>query len=945
MVISGSKALPPFTYLDQHGKPKGLLIDYWRAYSQQTGTRIRFHLVDWAGSIQQVRDGVANMHSGIYYSEARDKFLDYSEKRLLPIPGRLFVSQKLKANGLQDLGHIAVGVVAGGYSEAFMRKHHPEMTLQNFPNSKALVEAGFGEKILAFISDYPTTMYFMRSMGSPDQYRVLDTLYTLHMRAAVKEGNLALLEKIERGLEKVPDATIEALMKKWIWGIRITRVPSWLYPLLIVVGVLILLGGWMFHTMALRRQVRERTQELEQKMGQLEQTERKLRERTREREQKMVQLEQAERKLRESQARFRIAGELSYDLIYEWDVKSDELRWYNDIDTFLGYELGEISQDIGAWLALIHPKDQPSLEKAVYYHRTSTKAIQISYRIRQKDGRFRYWSDKGLPLLDESDKPYRWIGVCTDVTEHREMEDALKKERDKLARYLDLAGSVFVALDLHGVITMINRQGADLLQRPQEMLVGQRWTEVAIPEHQREVEQTYLTALLHGTAEASQEHNDSTIERSDGILRTIRWKSARIRHDQHMVMGLLLSGDDITKQLDLENQLRQAQKMEALGTLSGGIAHEFNNKLTIILGYTQILSDELAEQVKFSKDLQVIHTTSLQARDIVRKLLTFSRSQEGSFRPLMLDILCKDTLTMVSSIIPDNITIRHDIQLCKYPIFGDEIQIQQVLINLLNNAIQAMEGRHGEIFLALELLQEACGIPGHTPSAPCYALTVADEGPGISEEHLDRVFDPFFSTHPVNKGTGLGLSIVHGIMSGHNGTITVHNQNDNRVEASTKGKMASGASFQLRFPVWQENGPCLAGDELPLMEEQTHVGNILLIDDEEHIVHLMGKQLGSAGYVVKTYAHPLEAFNSFQENPVRYDAVVIDLGMPVMGGAEWIEKARALKPDLPVLVCTGYGPNHSFELPEDIPILAKPALPEELIRAVDELLAVRQNGE
>ncbi|MBF0187306.1 MAG: transporter substrate-binding domain-containing protein [Magnetococcales bacterium] len=441
LTISGSKALPPFTYLDETNTPKGLLVDYWLEYGRVNDKQIIFKLVTWKESIDLVRQGKADLHSGIYFSEKRNVFLDFSEQLPVPIPGRLFVSQKLNVSNIHELDNIPVGVIGGGFSEEFMHKEFPDVQIRLFPTSKRAIEAGFSGEILAFITDYPTAMYYMHNIGSPDQYQVLDTLYTHHMRAAVKEGNRALLQEIEAGISRVPTQKVERLLKRWVWGLSVEIIPSWLYPALagtIVVFSILFMG---VHTRTLKHQVAARTQELKQEINDRIVLE--------------TNLKKSEATLKESETRLKTAGKVSYDLIYEWNVQTDHLEWFGDIDSLLGYEQGEISREITTWLSLIHPDDQSKLSDAVDHHRTSTKPIQFDYRIRHKDGHYRYWMDNGLPLLDSTGKPYRWVGVCTDITERKEMEEQLRINRDQ-AEQANQAKSEFLAAMSHEIRTPIN---------------------------------------------------------------------------------------------------------------------------------------------------------------------------------------------------------------------------------------------------------------------------------------------------------------------------------------------------------------------------------------------------------------------------------------------------------------------------------------------------------
>ncbi|MBF0229251.1 MAG: response regulator [Desulfamplus sp.] len=400
------------------------------------------------------------------------------------------------------------------------------------------------------------------------------------------------------------------------------------------------------------------------------------------------------------------------------------------------------------------------------------------------------------------------------------------------------------------------------------------------------------------------------------------------------VSEIVISFINITERKKMYDQLNQAQKMEAIGVLAGGIAHDFNNILVPIIGHTEMLSDDIPKDSPLRSSLDEIYAASMRAKDMVRQILTFARQEKSEVMLIKMQHIVKEALKLIRSTIPATIGIKDNISKKCGVINADPTQIHQIVMNLAINAYHAMEETGGTMTISLkevELnpeLNEDDLINNNIQKGIYACLTVADTGTGIPENIKDKIFDPFFTTKKQGKGTGLGLSSVHGIVIGCGGTIRVNSE------------IGKGTEFNIYLPVAESY---LKKDDVIQVNIPTQGGNerILIVDDEVVLITLQKGLLERLGYQVTSRSSSIEALEAFRSNPDKFDVVITDMAMPSMSGDKLAVELIKIRPDIPILLCTGFSTIMSEEKALSMGIkgfLMKPITITDLDKKIREVL-------
>ncbi len=429
-----------------------------------------------------------------------------------------------------------------------------------------------------------------------------------------------------------------------------------------------------------------------------------------------------------------------------------------------------------------------------------------------------------------------------------------------------------------------------------------------------------LTAFVKGqTSSPTEWGEDAPIELNEKQI-TLKRVFMKDKTDT-----ILLFIGDVTKQKQMERQLHQSQKMEAIGTLAGGIAHDFNNILAAIMGYAEIVKFDIEPSNPAHQKIDQILIASTRAKDLIHQILAFSRQSEMNRKPIQMHLIVKEVLKLLRASLPSSIEIRQKINIESSHVMADATQIHQLLMNLCTNAHHAMRERGGFLDIGLEVLdaEDICANPREEMrQGPYLRLSVADTGDGMDRAVMDRIFEPYFTTKRKGEGTGMGLAVVHGIVKSHGGAVTV---------ASVPGQ---GTVFHVYFPmvVIDEKLSDNENEALPKGCER-----ILLVDDEEVLVSLGRQMLELLGYRVESRTSSIEALEAFRSNPDQFDLVITDMTMPNMTGERLAQKMMMIRPNLPVLLCTGFSESISPEKAASVGIkalLMKPIALHKLARMV-----------
>ncbi|MCF8093676.1 MAG: cache domain-containing protein, partial [Desulfotignum sp.] len=384
------------------------------------------------------------------------------------------------------------------------------------------------------------------------------------------------------------------------------------------------------------------------------------------------------------------------------------------------------------------------------------------------------------------------------------------------------------------------------------------------------------------------------------------------------------------KQKELQGQLLQMQKLESIGSLAGGIAHDFNNILFPVIGISELLLNDLAPGSPEYENVREILKAGKRGSDLVNQILTFSRRTEQEKMPVRVQQVLKEALKLTRSTISSDISITLDIQDDCSPVLANPSRVHQIAMNLITNAGHAVESNSGCINITLKQVQLTDhALPGSDlPPGPYVLLSVHDTGSGISPRIMDKIFDPYFTTKEQGKGSGgLGLSVVHGIVRAHKGDIVVHS------------RPGEGTTFDVYLPVIEESMPAEPAEE----PAQIPTGNehVMLVDDDTAILQIEAQILERLGYQTTLFADSTEAVAAFQADPDRFDLVITDMAMPRMTGARLAGEIIAIRPDIPIIMCTGFSERINETTARDIGIkhlLMKPVVMSDLARAVRKAL-------
>lgn len=502
-------------------------------------------------------------------------------------------------------------------------------------------------------------------------------------------------------------------------------------------------------------------------------------------------------------------------------------------------------------------------------------------------GRERVLSGIAAPLYDEG-KVAGAIESMRDVTERKQNEEKIAR----WAAIIDQATEAIILTDLNWSIQYANPAFSHMTGYKPAEIIGQKTSIIKSDVHSGEFFRNIRDTMKKGESWSGRITN----KKKDGSLYEVDATGSPYRDETGEIVSFIGIQRNITKEIKLERQLRQAQKMEAIGTLVGGVAHDFNNILTAIVGNAQLLTYKVPTGSPLLPQLNQVLQAGYRATDLVNQILSFSRQTDQEQRPVKIASLVEEVLKLMRSSLPSTIEIRKNISVTARgcTVLADETQVHQVLMNLCSNAAHAMRSSGGVVGLSLSTLNADIALVSryHGLHVGHYVkLVVSDTGHGMDHAVMEQIFDPYFTTKPKGEGTGLGLAVVQGIVNNYGGIITVDSEPE------------KGTFFTIFLPLLKGETAQEAGEAKPIPCGKE---NVLFVDDEEMLVELGRDILESLGYSVTVTTSSHEALELFHNDPMVFDLLVTDMTMPELTGLELAEKVLTLMPGTPIVLFTGF---------------------------------------
>ncbi|MBF0469194.1 MAG: PAS domain-containing protein, partial [Desulfamplus sp.] len=651
-----------------------------------------------------------------------------------------------------------------------------------------------------------------------------------------------------------------------------------------------------------------------------------------------MERERAYMLLSQSEERLKMAQEASNDGLWDWNMKTGEVYFNPLYYTMLGYEPYELPQSFETWSELLHPDDKKSAgkksvqSKILEHLKTKDSPFEYEFRLRKKSGEWLWVLGKGKVFeRDENGKPIRATGTHTDIDYLKNIQASLHELNEKywgILNNIELGIALMSPqLEILEVNNKMKQWYPDIEDHDKPKCyqltynLGKRALFDDSPCDDCPVTHTFEDGKVH---EVIREKN---INNKQLLFREI---ASPVHDDKGQVISAIRMVEDITEKSRAEKKLRQSQKMESLGTLAGGISHDFNNILAAILGFAELSIEDAGEDSDLKDDLEQILNAGKRARDLVRRILSFSKQTEHNYMSMKVTPVIKESMELMRSVLPSNIKINYDIDPDTGIIMSDPAQLNQIIVNLCTNACHAMEEKGGMLDIRLQNVSFDKTVQERSPDlkqGDYICLSVRDSGIGIPADIIEKIFDPYFTTKEDGKGTGLGLSIVHGLVKSHGGHISVYTE------------INKGTCFNVYFPRIYEQGKT----DRHVKENSAPSGteSILMIDDEIVILKMQRRILERLGYRVTTISSSVEALKIFTESPNLFDLIITDMTMPDLTGDNLALAVKDVRPDIPVILCTGFSnkiEDKDMLKPAIDEILTKPVGYQMLARTVRKLL-------
>jgi PAS domain S-box-containing protein len=632
----------------------------------------------------------------------------------------------------------------------------------------------------------------------------------------------------------------------------------------------------------------------------------------------LTERKQAEAKVRFDEQRFRTLVETTTAIVWDTPASGEFTVEQPSWTAFTGQSFEELCG--WGWLNAIHPDDQAETKRIWSAAVANRTGYHVEHRLRTQDHTYREMAVNAVPILGEDGAIKQWIGIHTDISKRKQSEERIAEQ----AALLDKTHDAIMVRDLEGKILFWNKGAERMYGWSREDTIGQKTVDFLYVNIES-FKEIYDLTLKRGEWAGEVQHLTKSGEE---ITVEARW--TLINDNDGKPKSLLSVNTDITERKKIEKQFLRAQRMESIGTLAGGIAHDLNNILAPILMSIQLLK-KTAKDADGQQILDTIEISAKRGADIVRQVLSFARGLDGQRVEVQPKHLLEEVESIIKDTFPKNIRLHFSIPNDTWTILGDPTQIHQILLNLCVNARDAMPNGG-----TLNVEVRNCVLDEHYSAMNLHAkagrylqIDVADSGTGMPKGVIDKIFEPFFTTKELSKGTGLGLSTVMAIVKSHNGVINVYSET------------GRGTTFKVYLPAMELSTEATQQYDKEIEMPRGSGETILVIDDEASILAITGQTLRAFGYSVLTATDGAEGVAIFAANRKDIAAVLTDMSMPIMDGPATIRALLRLDPTVKIIAASGLTANGNVAKTSEMGVsefLIKPYTAETLLKVLKKIL-------